>query len=716
MLWRSARSTTGPSAEQLGPRGPGALARKTCAERPELSESTVIPGGELRAKSLRLDTDLSAAIKAGAAIGEATSVSRGLLAMISPKTLAAIRERTEIAAIVGETVKLVQKGRSLVGLCPFHKEKSPSFTVSPERGFFHCFGCKESGSAFDFLMKLEGLTFPEAARRLAERAGVVIEEMAGEAERREAEAARRVQDDLYAVNQLAAHFFEEQLREHPLAHIAREELARRGLAPERDPKARDALQAFRIGYAPAGWSALSDYLARQGVSPVAAANVGVIAARSQGPGYYDRFRNRLMFAVVDTQGRVIAFSGRALPDPESQIVDKETPKYVNSPESPIYQKGHSLFGLYQAKGAIREEGEAVLVEGNFDVVSLHARAIAHVVAPLGTAFTAAQARLLKRYTPSVTLLFDGDTAGRKATREARDTCQEVGLETRVAVLGTAKDPDDFIRERGAPALLAALKASRGILEHLIESALDEGFEHADARERASRAKEVVDLIQSEKDLTVRAMAKKYADRVAQRLGLTQGASSDPVLASLVARLSQANGGPRADEPRGSPGPGREASGEPAPPWRARSHADAFEVALEMIGCLLDFPDLLSMQDPSTDDALAALEGDAALAVAAMRQAAGMTDGLDLIEVLAHVPPSIHTFAARRLASPRYDQREQARERLLLNAQKLKKAELSREKTQVAEELERIERTGDVVGETELLRELFARGARKQHGL
>jgi DNA primase len=627
--------------------------------------------------------------------------------MISPKTLADIRERTDIAAVIGETVKLVRKGRTLVGLCPFHKEKTPSFTVSPERGFFHCFGCKESGSAFDFLMKLEGLSFPEAAERLADRAGIQIEQVTSDAERREAEAARRVVTDLYAVNQLAASFFEQQLREHPLARVAREELLRRGLDAETDSQARDALQAFRIGYAPAGWSALADYLARQGISPVTAANVGVVAARTNGPGHYDRFRNRLMFAVLDTQGRVMAFSGRALPDPESGIIDKETPKYVNSPESQIYQKGHSLFGLYQARGAIREHGETVLVEGNFDVVSLHARGITHVVAPLGTAFTAAQARLLKRYAPSVTLLFDSDAAGRKATRDARDTCQEAGLEARVAILANAKDPDDFIRERGAAALLASLKASRGILEHLIETAFDEGFKHGDAQERVARAAEVVALVRAEKDPTVRAnLSKKYADRIAQRLGLAGGDSTDPILTSLAAKLSQANNAPEPSAP---------AQATSAPPWRVRSSTDAFEVELEMIGCLLDFPDLLTEGDPGTDDALASLEGDAALAVAAMRQRAGMTDGLDLIEVLAHLPEAIHTFAASRLASPRYEQREQAKERLLLNSQKLKRAGLSRDKTQVAEELQRIERTGDVAGETELLREL-ARRAREQHGL
>src|SRR4051794_25458761 len=180
--------------------------------------------------------------------------------MISPKTIAAIRDRVEIATVVQETVKLKRQGRSLIGLCPFHKEKTPSFNVNPEKGFFYCFGCKESGNVFDFLMKVEGLSFPEAARRLADQAGIEIEETATEGERREADAARRAIDDLYSANQLAAHWFERQLREHALARVAWDELRRRRLAPESgqsmenlEPRVRDALQAFRIGYAPLGW-------------------------------------------------------------------------------------------------------------------------------------------------------------------------------------------------------------------------------------------------------------------------------------------------------------------------------------------------------------------------------------------------------------------------------------------------------------------------------
>ncbi|HEX9296861.1 MAG TPA: DNA primase [Polyangiaceae bacterium] len=652
--------------------------------------------------------------------------------MISPKTIAAIRDRVEIAAIISESVKLTRKGRSLLGLCPFHSEKTPSFNVNPEKGFFYCFGCKEKGNVFDFLMKVEGLTFPEAARRLAAHAGIEIEEAATDAERREADAARRAIDDLYSVNQLAAHWFERQLREHPGAGTAWEELRRRGLidagrAEATDARVRDALQAFRIGYAPSGWDGLAQFVVQQGVSPITAAKVGLIAPRKSGAGHYDWFRHRLMFAILDVQGRVIGFSGRVLPDGETGIVDKQSPKYINSPESPIYQKGHTLFGLYQARQPIRKEEEAILVEGNFDVVSLHARGIANVVAPLGTAFTALQAKLLRRYAPVVTLLFDGDAAGKKATREARATCREGGLIAKVATLSAAKDPDDFVRERGPDALCAAVRAAHGILEHLIEAALDEAFIRGDAHERAARVREVIQLIASEDDPTVRAMAQTYADNIAQRIGLPDAASFHLMKDAVMRALTEAaHSGPHRSEPndrrpsnlseRQNTAPGGSGT---TPPWKARSRDQRAEIGLSILGCFLDFPDLLD--DPAAEAAIMELEGDVALAAAAIAssqklgQEAGQQISQDVLEILAHVPVSIHTFAAQRLASPRHQHREEARLELVSNAQKLKRLGLSRHKAQVVEALHRIERTGDRAAEDALLREMDRR-AREKHGL
>jgi DNA primase len=448
-----------------------------------------------------------------------------------------------------------------------------------------------------------------------------------------------------------------------------------------------------------------------------------------------------MFAILDVRGRVVGFSGRVLPDPETGTVDKQSPKYINSPESPIYQKGQTLFGLYQARQAIRQEEEAILVEGNFDVVSLHARGVCNVVAPLGTAFTLAQAKLLRRYAPVVTLLFDGDAAGKKATREARETCREGALVAKVALLPNAKDPDEFVRERGPDALRATVRAAQGILRHLIDEALDERFRHVDAHEQAARVREVIALINSEEDPTVRRMTETYADLIAQRLGT----GSFGLLKTTVAR-SLDNTTPGAGRPR-QPGPGPSrpspatSAGAPAgsesrdggaggrcsggaadtrrpadlAPWRVRSPAEPLDVDLEILGCFLDFPDLLF--DPAGEEVMNGLSGPPALAAGALLQAqkSGQEISQDVLEFLAHVPDPLHTFAAERLASPHYEQRETARAVLVQNAQKLKWRELSRRKAQVVEALHRSERTGDTAAEDALLREINRR-AREKHGL
>ena len=466
-----------------------------------------------------------------------------------------------LVAIVREGVpSLKRRGRSWVGLCPFHKEKTGSFHVNPDRGFFHCFGCKESGSANDFVMKHEGATFPEAVRSLAERAGIVIEEE--HVERTEVDRQKKQRDALYAASQLAATYFEQQLREHPHRSYALGELARRGMvpswalhemgsagpppSPERQTAIDDTLQAFRIGYAPPGWDGLAVFLRQQGISAMAAEAAGLLVPRSSGTGHYDRFRHRLMFAVLDVQGRVIAFSGRALPAlPEDQAREDKPAKYINSPESPIYTKGAALFGLYQARHAIRQAETATVVEGNFDVVSLHAQGVANVVAPLGTAFTVDQAKLLKRFAADVVLLFDGDAAGRKATKLARDTCRESGLNAKVARLPLGQDPDDFVRAKGAGALQQVVGGAVGMLEFLLEELLDESFAASNAFERAARVEAVKKLLVDENDPLVRSMLKTYADRLAGRLDFLEADSFRALERSVAQALAEAGPPPPA---------------------------------------------------------------------------------------------------------------------------------------------------------------------------
>lgn len=649
--------------------------------------------------------------------------------MISPETIAQVKERTDLVALIGETVRLTRRGRSFTGLCPFHKEKTPSFHVSPERGFFHCFGCKKSGNAIDFVMEVDGQSFVEAVRSLAERAGLEVIETATEAERREANAARRDKDELYAVNSLAAMYFEHMLRggpgmkAHPLAKYAREELAKRGLAlPEEGGDAlspvADALQAFRIGYAPFGWDGLTSFFRQQGKRLSDGEKVGVLVPRSSGSGHYDRFRHRLMFAVTDVAGRVIAFSGRALPDPSPEELaalglhgpapspDGPPAKYINSPESPIYTKGEHLFGLHQARHAIRRDGHAILVEGNFDVVSLHARGIGNVVAPLGTAFTAAQAKLLKRFAPAVVVLFDGDAAGKKAARASRAPCNEAGLSAKVAALPQGLDPDEIARKKGPDAIKSLVKNARGMLEYLIDDALHgDSFTGSSLVEQQARIKAVADLLRSENDPTLRAQAKLYADRLSSQL-IVQGRSPDD-LRQLERLIEEATSGPARRS-------AALASSETmAPRDRALSPNRAEQVGEAILGAIIDFPDLL--EDPDVEPALSMLDGDAALAVAAVRRSRGPQKGLDAAEFLAQIPGPIHSFAAGRLASPLFEAAADAKAAISDNARKLERLSLSREKAAVMDRPNKAEALGDLAAVEAMLREA-ARRAQKKLGM
>jgi len=627
--------------------------------------------------------------------------------MIADETIDRVRREARIVAIVGERVRLVKRGRSYVGLCPFHKEKTPSFHLNEERGFYHCFGCAASGDAIKFVREVDGLSFVDAVRAIAERQGIEVVETGSDDERRQHAEARRRRDELFAANEAAALYFEKMLAGHPFARYATDELKRRGLEIDgRDELVTGALRAFRIGYAPYGWDGLSRQLREAKVELRAAESVGLVVPRKRGPGYYDRFRHRLMFAIVDPDGRIIGFSGRALPEPsdgEIRAAGLEPPsgpvdppaKYVNSPESPIYKKREAVFGLFQARQAIRREDRAVIVEGNFDVVSLHARGIENVVAPLGTAFTEEQAKQIRRFSSRVTVLFDGDSAGRRAVLAAREPCRDVGLLASVATLPNGRDPDDIAREGGADAILRIIKAAKSLIEYLIEAALDGTFATADAEARAQRIRQVTDLLKSEDDPAVRALAERHADAIAERLGVGD-ARTFRMLASLVQRAIFG-----APEARSAP--------EVAPPERARSRQRVDDIGLEVLGAVLDFPAILDFPDVS--EAVGLVEGEAAACIAALRQNPRLAQAPELL--LAKVPHSIHPFAAARLAAPRHQSMDDAKAELLGNVEKLQRLDLSRQKSGTIEELARMQALGDFDGELALLGEQ-ARRARERH--
>jgi DNA primase len=642
--------------------------------------------------------------------------------VISPETLALVRDRTDIVAVIQEAVpSLKRRGRSWVGLCPFHKEKTGSFHVNADRGFFHCFGCKESGSAIDFLIKNEGYTFPEAVRALAERAGIAIEETKSNAAAfSEADRQKKAREDLYAVNALAATYYEEQLLKNEHRSFALEELDRRGLLPGRDAKVDETLQAFRIGYAPSGWDGLTTFLRAQSVSPVAAETVGLLVPRSSGSGYYDRFRHRLMFAVMDAQGRVVAFSGRALKDlPGADKPDPDKggppPKYINSPESPVYTKGNMLFGIHQARHAIRQEEEAILVEGNFDVVSLHARGLTNVVAPLGTAFTVEQAKLLKRFCGNLVFLFDGDAAGRKAVRLSRDAIRTAGMSARVARLPDGVDPDELSKNKGIAAVEDLVADAKGLLEALIDMSLDEAFVSADAYERVQRVSHVAKLLTEEDDPLVRSMAKAYADQLAGRLDLVRSPEAFRALEQSVKQsLGKAEAARRAELAKAAAARADEGEASSQSPGQTRSSARAPGSAERrvMVGILIEWPGLLD--DPEVADELTLLEGPGALLVAALRRAWNSEEKtLDTAGFLEAIPEAVRTFAAGHVANPETESEAQAKGYLLDNANKLKRLLLSQEAAQFARETYRAQ--GDWDTERELLREAADR-LRAKHGL
>ncbi len=414
--------------------------------------------------------------------------------LIPEETLLAIRDRTSLVDVVSSYVSLKPAGRNHVGLCPFHDEKTPSFSVSDERGFFKCFGCGEGGNVFTFLMRVERIEFPEAVERLAKRAGVTLPERRGDSG-----PVRQTKEALIDVNEKSAEFFRQVWRSERGAP-ARDYLAKRGLD-------EDTIERFAIGFAPAGGTDLVQWLGRQKVSRRMAVQAGVLGERDG--RVYDRFRGRIMFPIRDRGGHVIAFGGRAMGD--------DQPKYLNSPESPIFTKGEGVYGVSEAREAIRDADRIVLVEGYMDALMLVQAAIPYTVATLGTALTPQQLRLLRRVggeQATLFFLFDGDAAGRKAAQRAFGVCAEAGVWGRPAFLPDGMDPDDFVRARGRAATLELLERAPELLDYYFDEILPVG---ADLSERARATKEVKRLLARVHDpVNFEVLARSAA----QRLGVS----------------------------------------------------------------------------------------------------------------------------------------------------------------------------------------------------
>lgn len=372
-----------------------------------------------------------------------------------------IRDRTDLVELIGGYISLRRSGRGFVGLCPFHQEKTPSFHVNPDRGIYHCFGCAVTGDAYRFLMEHDHLSFPEALEELAKRAGIPI--TLGPPDK----LAAGEHDRLYRVHEIAARLFRETF-EGEEGKLGRDEIAKRRFTPE-------VVREYRVGAAPASWDRLLSLARREGIGPDILEKAGLAIRRESGTGHYDRFRNRLMFPIETMGPRVIAFGGRVLDDSE--------PKYLNSPETILFRKRKTLYGMPQASAKLREKREAILVEGYMDVLALASVGIRNVIGALGTAFGAEHATMLARAVDRVFVVFDGDAAGTKAMLASAAPLLAAGLDVRVVAMPHGEDPDSLVRERGAEAFLEAMAKSRGVVDALLG---EEAYESVAGRDRAAR--------------------------------------------------------------------------------------------------------------------------------------------------------------------------------------------------------------------------------------
>jgi len=364
-----------------------------------------------------------------------------------------LRNQADILKIVGDYVSLKKKGNNYWACCPFHNEKTPSFSVNPSKGLFKCFGCGKGGDAITFVMEIEGAPFPEAVKTVAEKCGIAVPVVADD--QRDYEERDRQRADLMQLNVWATEFFEQNLTETAEG--------RRGLAYLEGRGVTEATRKqFRLGYAPNSWDAMTSFLRSRGASTTQIERSGLVTLKEAG-GFYDRFRGRLMFPICDTQGRVVAFGGR--------IIGEGEPKYLNSPETSVYTKGQHLFGLGYSRDSIRNKDFAILVEGYLDFLIPFQEGVRNLVASLGTALTENQVRLLGRYTRKIVVNFDPDSAGVAATKRSLELLLSEGFKVNVLTLPDNLDPDEFIRARGTDDYLRLLKTSQPFLEYIVEQAV-----------------------------------------------------------------------------------------------------------------------------------------------------------------------------------------------------------------------------------------------------
>ncbi len=517
-----------------------------------------------------------------------------------------IRHAVDIADLISETVLLKRAGKNLVGLCPFHAEKTPSFSVSPDKQIFHCFGCGSGGDVFGFVMKRDGVSFVEALRMLARRSGIDLPERAlsPEDQRRIKERER-----LFEVNRLALDFFTQCLCRHPSGRGPLNYLERRGIA-------RRTVDAFQLGYAPKGWDGLLGFMQGRNVAAASVEKAGLALPRKDGSGFYDRFRDRIMFPIFDESGRVVAFGGR--------VMDDATPKYLNSPETPIYTKRKVLYGLHRAKERCRSLVSVFIVEGYLDLIALHQAGIDNSVATLGTALTPEHLRVLTRFAGRMVLVYDSDDAGIRSAQRCvalfwkehadfrrGDVFREDQADTRILVLPERHDPDSFIRSHGPEAFERLAQSAPGMVSFLTESAVKRHGLSTEGKIRV--VSEMLGPLEAVNDPVARAF---YIQQLAERLGV-----EETVVRQELRRRRQA---------RSVSAPGGAAEERSAPPLSAEARFER-----RMVTMMLQVPELIP--EMIERHILECFQEGPMKQLAADILASGHRTGAAVADVLARVP-------------------------------------------------------------------------------
>jgi DNA primase len=604
------------------------------------------------------------------------------MGLIPDEVIHEIRARANIVAVIGQHVGLRKAGRNHKGLCPFHNEKTPSFNVNGDKGFFYCFGCQKKGDVFTFVMEYEGKSFMEAAESLAKRFGVTIPEQ------RETPGAQRARDErgrMLEVNALAAEFFRNTLLDEQRGAPGREYLAKRGIDAE-------TAEAFRLGYAPDDWHELSSFLAERRVPAELALNVGLVVRQPRAGGVYDRFRGRLMCPIILPGGEIAGFSGRLLPgvapardgDGAGDGRDaQQGAKYINSPESPVYKKSRLLFGLHRAREAFRRTNRALLVEGNFDVIHLHQAGFDHAVAPLGTALTEEQVGLLRRLVPEVVLLYDGDDAGRKASMKALDSLiglmnADVGV--RIIALPPGQDPDGMLAGGRAAELATLIERAQDGVGYFIHEVWAQNTASAEGRSKA--VGEAARLLAHVKNPTKRDL---ITGTLAAAMGVDPALIERAVTRSRQDREAAARRAGEPSTPGGDARPMQRPSG-PRPPREE----------LDLLALLADHPEL--MQAAEDQDVLSLLT-DARLRdmYCAARQGSAM---------LSAAPEDIGPLIAEHVLAGTYASVEDPAHSLAESVNRLRQKRSRSRLEQLKKQAQDARRRGDVALERRLFHEIL----------